>query len=64
MVRDGVWLCSCAVTMATVVSAGAATAGVRDGVGLCSCAVTMATAFSAGAATAGVRGVLKYVYGN
>ena len=34
-VRGGVGLCSCAVTMATIVSAGAATAGVRGGLGLC-----------------------------
>ena len=46
----------CAVTMATAVSAGAATVGVRGGMGLRSCAVTMATAVSAGAATVGVRG--------
>ena len=49
-------LCSFAITMATAVSAGAATTGVRGGVWLCSFAVTMATAVSAGAATTGVRG--------
>ena len=43
-------------SMATAISAGAATTGVRGHTGLCLCAVTMATAVSAGAATAGVRG--------
>ena len=43
-------------SMATAVSAAAATTGVRGGIGLCCCAVTKATAVSAAAATAGVRG--------
>ena len=43
-------------SMATAVSAGAATTGVRGGMWLCCCAVTMATVVSAGAATAVVRG--------
>ena len=55
-VRGGLWLCSCAVTMATAVNAVGATAGVRGGVELCYCAVTMQlTAVSAGDETAGVR---------
>ena len=36
-------LCSCAVTMATAVNAGAAIAGVRGGIGLCSCAPSVIT---------------------
>ena len=43
-VRGGTGLCSCAVTMATAVSVGAATAGVRGGIGLCSCAASIIAA--------------------
>ena len=49
------WHNSGTASMATAVSAGAATAGVRGGVWLCSCALTMATAVSAGSATAGCQ---------
>ena len=43
-------------SMATAVSAGAATHGVRGGVWLCSCPITITAAVSAGTATAGITG--------
>ena len=53
-----VWLCSCTVTMATAVSAGAATTGVRGHIGLCSCAASVIALVTVAAV-----GVLEYVYG-
>ena len=49
-VRGGIGLCSCAVTMATAISAGAATAGVKGGIGLCSCAASLITLVTVAAA--------------